>query len=125
MKKGRKAGLIKNSNLPKALGGRIPFSDTFTKSDPTSEELRKMIILLYSYRFWVDNDYEYDVLEYDDYLEKLNDYLRTARLQEMYPGNPFDWLFMYCTIKGFNEDKVYSLDAFRSIISEALIFEGN
>ncbi|MCR5767295.1 MAG: hypothetical protein K6G45_02250 [Lachnospiraceae bacterium] len=117
VKEGYKPGLIKNSNLPKALKGRFPLSQSFTKREPTSEELRKMIIILFSYCFWVNKDY-YDIDPGpDEYIRELNGCLLESYLQKLYVGNPFDWLFLYCTIRE------RSLDTFRDIISECLITE--
>ena len=113
--------LFKNARLPQEIKNRFPAKQTFSKSDPTYEEYRKMIILLYSYKFWFRKqwkeypagmDYE---PELEDYIEDLNDVLTNASLQELYVGNPFDWMFMYCTINEF------PLDTFRDLMAEVLL----
>lgn len=109
--------LIKNSNLPQAVKGRFPLSQTFSKKEPTSEEYRKMIILLYSYKFWILKSYSGMDIGFDEYRDGLDDILYEAYLQKLYIGNPFDWLFMYCTI---SDD---SLSLFRTLIGEGLLTE--
>ena len=104
--------LFKSTELPQEIVNRFPQKQTFSKEEPSFEELRKMIVLLYSYKIWFEKKYNH--LEYDmeDYMENMNNLLFDCGLQELYYGNPFDWLFLYCSM---NED---SLDVFREIMAE-------
>ena len=110
--------LLKNSSFPQAVKGRFPDQQTFNKlkkKEVTSEELRKMLILLYSYKFWIVKDYEKADIGFTEYRDGLNDLLYEAYLQKLYIGNPFDWLFLYCTC---SRD---SLGLFRALIGEGLL----
>ena len=111
--------IFANAELPKEIKNSFPEPMTFSKllsqtTEPTYEEIRKMLILLFSYNFWVEarcNDFE---VELDDYVDQLNALLTEAGLAEMYYGNPHDWLYMYCTL----EDN--SLDCFRDIFNKVI-----
>ena len=112
-----KGFLFKNVNLPQEIKNRFPEKNTFSKEEPTYEELRKMIILLFSYRFWFGIQYDYSEDEFDDYEAQLNDILHEAGMQTLYYGNPFDWLFLYCTSEGGERP----LDLFRNLVQEFMI----
>ena len=88
---------FKASGLPKEVITNMPTKHTFSKKDPSYEELRKMIILLASYKFWVIQQYTINEYDLDDYIYEINGYLFDANLSELYPGNPFDWLFLWCS----------------------------
>ncbi|MBR6381031.1 MAG: hypothetical protein IKS07_05080 [Lachnospiraceae bacterium] len=111
----RGGAFLKNANLPKQIRSRLPVVQSFTKADPTAEELRKMIILLYSYWFWFSKKQGGHHTDLENYRESLNDLLCEAYLQPLYAGNPFDWFFLYC------ETAEDSLDLFRDLISEGLL----
>ncbi len=114
------SGFIKNSRLPQAVKGRFPDQQTLKKinSDKiTTEELRKMIILLFSYKFWFLKKYKNKELGFEEYRDGLNDLLYESYLQKLYMGNPFDWIFMFCTL---SED---SLSLFRTLMGEGLLGE--
>ena len=107
--------IFKNARLPKEIKNRFPEAGTFSKKNPTYEELRKMIVLLFSYVYWYhcqENDLSSDI---DNYTEELNAYLGNSGLPLLYYGNPFDWLFLYCNLAE------RPLDAFREILSEVLM----
>ena len=109
--------ILKNANIPQEIKNRFPSKHVFSKENPSYEELRKMIILLKSYQIWIRKKCDFEAVELEDYLDEMNAILFDAGLQEMYAGNPYDWLFMYCSVK---DD---SLDCFREIMSEVLIPE--
>ena len=111
----RKFSIFKNANLPDEISQCFPNKHVFSKENPTFEELRKMIILLFSYKFWFLKEYDEKDADLDDYIMELDGLLTKADLPKMYYGNPYDWLFIYCSL-GTEEES--SLDKFRSIISE-------
>lgn len=113
-RKEQRNSVFKNANLPQEIINRFPTKHTFTNEDPTFEELRKMIILLYSYELWFGKQYENEELDFDDYIITMNDILADASLQTLYYGNPYDWLFLYCTLTDA------PLDVFRDIMAEAI-----
>lgn len=133
-----------NARLPQEIKSRFPEAGTFSKKDPTSEEIRKMIILLFSYCFFYkvekndgkNHDFEkYNIDEnidknidendekyssekfdeyFDDYIINLNKVLTDAGMATIYPGNPFDWMFCYCITSEA------PLNTLREIIDEAI-----
>ena len=63
------------------------------------ERVRKLLILLAFYRFWAgkalkQGDYEAGYGDADRCLASLNDYLTEAGFPALYPGNPYDFIFL-------------------------------
>lgn len=119
-KKGTKT-IFGKSHLPKEIKNRFPEAASFSRKDIGSEELRKVIILLFSYITWYqmqENDADYG---YDDYKEQLDALLSDCNYSNMCYGNPYDWLFLYCTLFESSEEiGAQPLVTFREIIAEAL-----
>lgn len=64
------------------------------------ERVRKWLILLAFYRFWIrraleTGNYDARYQEEDQCLDELNRFLLDAGYMELYPGNPYDWLFLF------------------------------
>ena len=111
--KGTKPLSFKNKYLPKEIAVNFPTSPSLGKN-PSHEQLRKMIVLLFSYEFWF-NVQEADETDYFfDYTYALDQKLEDIGYPPLYPGNPFDWLFLTCS----NMER--PLDAFRTILDEVL-----
>lgn len=108
---------FKSANLPREIINRFPTKHTFSKENPSSEELRKIIILLFSYKFWFEKQYEDSGEDLDDYICQVDEVLDTVGLQTLYYGNPFDWMFMYCSM----DER--PLDIFRNIMADAFSWE--
>lgn len=112
--KGTKPLSFKNKYLPKEIAVNFPSCPSLGKN-PSHEQLRKMIILLFSYEFWFNvqkaNETDYFL---DDYTCALDQKLEDIGYPPLYPGNPFDWLFLTCS----NMDR--PLDTFRAILAEVL-----
>lgn len=115
--------IFKKARLMNEIKSRFPTKHSFSKEEPTYEELRKEIIMLASYRFWV-NQCVFEKQKHlsiedsvDEYMIEINDVLMDANLPELYLGNPYDWMFIYCIRQTANEYD--PLDAFRSIIGDA------
>lgn len=107
---------IKNTELPKEIKNNFPQVKSLAADIDSYEELRKVIILLFSYCFWsegvpveCDNDDKYD-----EYTMQLDTLLLEANMPRLYHGNPYDWLFLYCTLSD------QSLDTFQGILAQAL-----
>ncbi|MGN0178531.1 MAG: hypothetical protein ACI4DY_03695 [Monoglobaceae bacterium] len=109
--------LFKSSRLPKEIKNRFPEAVTFSKKDPTYEELRKLIILLFSYTYWFRMQKENKIIDLDDYIEEINVHLDESGFSLMYYGNPYDWMFLYCALS----DR--PLDTFRGLLAEVLTEE--
>lgn len=114
--KGTKPLSFKNAELPKEIKTNFPTSPALDKN-PSNEQLRKMIILLFSYTFW----YQVQVRGIEDvfteYTDQLDALLDDIGYPPMYAGHPYDWLFLACTTMA------RPLDAFRSILDEVLSTE--
>lgn len=106
--------LFKNARLPKEIKSRFPEAITLSKKEPTYEELRKLIILLFSYSFWFNAQRKPDLWNIEDYKREIDVYLDESGFSPLYYGNPYDWLFLYCTLS----DR--PLDTFRGILEEIL-----
>lgn len=106
--------LFKNARLPKEIKNRFPEAVTLSKKDPTYEELRKLIILLFSYCYWYDVQQKNEVIELDDYIEEINVHLNESGLSLMYYGNPYDWMFLYCALSE------RPLDTLRGLLADVL-----
>ena len=102
--------VFKNARLPKEIKNRFPEATSFAEKEPTYESIRKMIILLFSYVFWYQVQWQNVQVDIDDYTEQLNALLNECGMSLLYYGNPFDWLFLYCTVSE------RPLDAFRDMI---------
>lgn len=106
--------LFKNARLPKEIKNRFPEAATFSKKEPTYEELRKLIILLFSYTYWYKVQWTGIDADIDDYIAQINVYLIDSGFSPMYYGNPFDWMFLYCALSE------RPLDVFRGLLAEVL-----
>ena len=109
--------LFKNARLPKEIKNRFPEAATLSKNEPTYEELRKMIILLFSYVYWYKIQKSDTTTMIDDYISEVDVYLTDSGLSPIYYGNPYDWLFLYCSLAE------RPLDTLRAILAEVLAEE--
>ena len=107
----KRTSIFKYSFLPSEIKINFPQPNILQKKDPSYDELRKSIILLFSYRFWRKTMPSTDF--FDDFEIQLSDLLDGIGFPPLYYGNPYDWLFLYCT----TTDE--PLDTFRGIIAEA------
>lgn len=83
----------------------------------------KLIILLGSYKFWIEleNDieevYKKDKTEVlEDYQYEIDDLLSSANLPLLYVGNAYDWMFLYCTVLYKDSSPI---EEFRDIMANA------
>ena len=98
--------IVKN-NFPsiKTLSDLLAFEKI--RNSKSYDAIRKLIILLNFYIFWVRIDLGYveDIKEfsheelYDTFVEELNYTLHRCGYGPLYPGNPYDWLFMFVSLK--------------------------
>jgi hypothetical protein len=100
--------------FPREISNQFPDKQTLSSKDPSSYILRKDIIFLYFYLYWV-TDYlgGQNNGAYDSFVEELNDILFDCGFSPLYIGNPYDWLFLFCSACGDNP-----LDIFRGIIAQ-------
>ena len=99
----------KKVNLPKVVSTNFPdkktFSDILLNIDTSTsyDAIRKCLVLLKFYAFWchaklnsnfLDLDAE-DTL-FDIYLAETNTLLISCGYEELFSGNPYDWIFLCC-----------------------------
>lgn len=106
--------LFKNARLPKEIKNRFPEAGTLSKKEPTYEELRKLIILLFSYTYWYKVQWTNVDADIEDYIVQNNVYLLDSNFSPMYYGNPYDWMYLYCALSE------RPLDVFRGLLAEVL-----
>lgn len=105
------------------IGINFPFRrNIYTKTNPTYDELRKMIILLFFYKSCIEFRYifsktyeNYDF--YKEFISSVNDILFECGLPLLYLGNPLDWLFAFCA------KEKEPLETFRFYMNEILEIE--
>ena len=105
---------FKDTTLPKEIKNNFPQVKSLSGKTESYEEIRKTIVLLFSYTFWMEAQIHKADDIYDDYCDQLNDLLSRVNYPTLYYGDPFDWMFLYCTYS----DR--PLDSFRGILSEIL-----
>lgn len=66
------------------------------------ERIRKILILLEFYTYWANATvshknalWEATEIDAERCIDKINRYLIEAGYPELYPGNPYDWIFMW------------------------------
>ena len=106
--------VFKNARLPKEIKNRFPEAGSFSEKEPTYESIRKMIIMLFSYTFWYHVQWKQKTFDIEDYTEQLNALLNECGFSPLYYGNPYDWMFLYCTLSNA------PLDVFRGMVLEVL-----
>jgi hypothetical protein len=101
----------------KEISNQFPDKLTLSAKDPSSYVLRKDIILLSFYDYWIRNYLAGENSgDYDSFVEGLNDVLYECGLSPLYAGNPYDWLFLYCSACA--DDGYTPLDRFRAILAQ-------
>lgn len=105
--------------------GRATFIAIKNDSRKISDEsIRKWLILLSFYRFWVreiinttGSEGYFEAVKDDNHrsMDDMNRFLTESGFPELYAGNPYDWIFMYSNMSP------YPLDTFREIFG--LIYE--
>lgn len=112
--------IIKN-NFPSRKTMSDVLSEDKVMQTKTYDAIRKLIILLYFYRFWCEikisnQDGVYpDTPMSDIFIDEINDLLYSCGYEEIYAGNPYDWIFL-CSAQA--EDPLLY---FRELISYILI----
>lgn len=91
--------IVKNNFPSRKTMSDVLSEDKITQSK-SYDSIRKLIILLEFYRYWCSikiMDEEYDDFENplsDAFIDEINYTLYLCGYEEMYAGNPYDWIFM-------------------------------
>lgn len=112
--------IVRNNFPSKKIMSDVLSESKITRSK-SYDSIRKMIVLLDFYSFWVRIKIgQTDISEYSKedlteiYLDEANSRLYQCGYEELYPGNPYDWIFL-CSAQ--SEEP---LDFFRSCICDLL-----
>lgn len=113
---------FKNTEFPKEIKHNFPQVKSLSEKNDSYDELRKSIILLFSFWYWLKSKSESIDPDVDeDYAAELNKILDDAGMPPLYYGNPYDWMFLYCTVKSENSiGGLSSIDVFKEIIAYVL-----
>lgn len=96
-----KGTVKKNAPLPEIVRVNFPGRTSFQMvnsilTSNTYDSIRKFLIFLKFYHFWCN--WKLQGLEaespYDVFLDEINQLLYTCGYDDLYAGNPYDWLFM-------------------------------
>lgn len=113
--------LKKNQHLSRNIYKGLPSEETISKikneKKVTSDILRKTIIMLYFFEYFIDNSELCEVDEglnvdesFQEFNEQLDCTLDECGFGQIYARNPYDWVFLYCA------EQEYPLDCFRDLI---------
>lgn len=103
--------------LPREIVNQFPDKRSFSDKTASAYVLRKELILLYFYSYWTKNLLSYDKQgDYDAFRDELNTILFDCGYSELYVGNPYDWLFLYCSATGESEQGS-PVDVLRDILA--------
>lgn len=121
--------ILKDNKLLHSLAAdSFPDRDGMTKilnnEHVSHERTRKVIILLSFYVFWItlaldrnDGTYAAKGGEADRCQSRINHLLADSGYEELYPGNPYDWIFMYALNDNF------PMTAFREFMLQLNLFK--
>lgn len=99
----------------KEISNQFPNANTISHPD-SSYILRKDIILLFFYRFWVQDSLKgYPKGDDETFRDEMRNTLHRCGFSPLYYGNPYDWLFLYCSNCKINGS--WPLDVFRGILA--------
>lgn len=114
-------GIPKDSQVPYTVKVNFPSKKTFSdilssdkmgnnkiESSQSYDMIRKVLILLHFFYFWINDKLNNSAMEGYDIEEKMsfytteiNDCLNSCGYEPLYPGNPYDWIFL---TSAYNED---------------------
>ena len=118
-KTGTKTIKFVSESVPNEIKNNFPQVKNLTEETQSYEELRKVLILVASYWFWSElkasQEESYD--DFEEYLRTINLILLEANMPPLYLGNPYDWMFAYCSS---TNSPLYT---FQSIMDEVLVID--
>lgn len=124
-KKGTITVMRRSSAVPKKIRTNFPEARTLSDKTLNYDELRKLIILLCFYIYWSDDSTTEKTVE--DFEADTNAYLYECGFSPLYYGNPYDWIFYYCSNRGNREyieyeedEKNMAIEAFRLFMENAV-----
>ena len=107
---------FKKGSIPSIVSNNFPsikvlsnvLDDEKIERSESYDSIRKVLILLQFYCFWCERKLERDTSEYmmdeidnlyETYIDEANTSLTDVGYEELYPGNPYDWIFLYSAKK--------------------------
>lgn len=97
-------GISKETIIPAIVKVNFPskktFSDILTNAETSTsyDSIRKCLVLLKFYHFFISLELNPGIIEddiYTIYCDETNDILYSCGYEELFPGNPYDWLFLW------------------------------
>ncbi len=93
------------------------------------ERIRKILILLLFYRYWMETvldnaargeEFPYEISgdEHERFAAYMNDELTDVGLQELYEGNPYDWIFLFASSAKTQDGSFSPLDNLRGYMMQ-------
>lgn len=95
--------------LPRAVSDAFPGRENIIKlmsgQHADYEVVRKCLILLAFYQYWCrlalrKNDYDAGPEDEERCRDRIDQHLTDAGYMALYPGNPYDWVFLYACSEG-------------------------
>lgn len=114
------SGLSRQAPVPLFVKRNFPSKKTFSDilnrcgSSTSYDSIRKCLILLKFYHFWAALLLQPDLIDhspFDIYCDETNALLAECGYEDLFPGNPYDWLFLWASACQ------KPLDALRGVIS--------
>lgn len=98
-------GISKNLKIPDLIKYNFPSKKTLSDiissngSKGSYDAVRKMLIAFYFMRFWCQAEISDDISNtnvdlYEEFICEMNESLFEGGYGKLFPGNPYDWLFM-------------------------------
>lgn len=117
-------GISKNAGIPDIVRRNFPSKKTFSDilnqpARASYDSIRKCIIFLKFYEFWITQKLNPVTDEYrlfDIYADETNAILVSSGYEELFSGNPYDWLFLWAST---HNDPLNTL---RETINEVISF---
>lgn len=110
---------IVSNNFPSAKVMSNVLDDIKIGRLESYDSIRKVLIMLHFYTFWCSKKIDGDVqhgsqILYEIYKDEAECCLVDAGYEGLYPGNPYDWIFLYCA----KQDS--PLDVFRGMMGDLM-----
>ena len=99
-------GIKREADIPRIVKSSFPNKEDFSKflknhdTSTSYDAIRKILVLFKFYEFWCKVKLnkstipkEYD--KFDVFVGEMNDMLLECGYEELYWGNPYDWVFLY------------------------------
>lgn len=117
-------GISKKAKIPEAIRRNFPSKNTISNilnnKNSSYESLRKCLILLKFYCFWIKleiNSHSFDSFNsYDEFCDETNDLLNECGYAPLYPLHPYDFIFLRASKEKSPSKVLYYLGEFMEYV---------